>query len=139
LPLEVLGNEPTGAGDVNSLVVRQDNYPPGSLASQPFVAETVKGSEPLGGYFTVDFADPLQAPREVRFCETAERLDVAPAAVAEEVVEADDLEARKRSEQRGDQRRSDEAAGAGDKQPHRSLHPRTISVKISSRPLSSRH
>ena len=78
-------------------------------------------------------------PLDDLHAETAERLDVAPAAVAEEVVEADDLEPRKRGQQRGDQRRSDEAAGAGDKEPHRSLHPRTISVKMSSRLLSSRH
>jgi hypothetical protein len=71
--------------------------------------------------------------------EAAERLDVAPAAVAEEVVEADDLDPGNRCQQRRDQRRSDKAAGAGDKQPHRSPHPRTISVKMSSRLLRSCH
>ena len=92
----------------------------------------------------VDAADSREivlatdVPLDDLHAETAKRLDVTPAAVAEEVVEADDLEPRKRCEQRGDQRRSDEAAGAGDKQPHRSLHPRTISVKMSSRLLSSR-
>ncbi len=66
---------PTGAGDVNSLVVQQESWPPGSRASHPIVTETVKGSTPLEGYFTVDFADPLQLPRRVRYIETAERLE----------------------------------------------------------------
>jgi hypothetical protein len=60
------GSTPTGAGDVNRLVVAQDNKPRGARASQPIVTETQKGSQPLEGYFTVDFADPLQAPRVVR-------------------------------------------------------------------------
>ena len=69
------GMTPTGAGDVNPLLVTQQAFPRGSLATQPLVTETVKGSEPMGGYYTVDFNDPLQAPREVRFSETAERLE----------------------------------------------------------------
>ena len=69
------GMTPTGAGDVNRLIVVQENYPRGGLAMQPIVTETVKGSAPLEGYFTVDFADPLQAPRIVRYSETAERLE----------------------------------------------------------------
>jgi hypothetical protein len=54
------GFTPTGSGDVNRLVVRQDSFPPGALATQPAVTETQKGSAPLAGYFTLDFADPLQ-------------------------------------------------------------------------------
>jgi hypothetical protein len=109
------GYEPTGSGDVNRLIVVQDSYPAGSLATQPIVTETQKGSEPLGGYFTLDFVDPLQvmiswkfthlfiivllfsfrahslslmhfthgriylhflqAPRKIRFAETAERME----------------------------------------------------------------
>jgi hypothetical protein len=58
---------PTGAGDVNDLQVRQANDPKGALAQAPTVTETLKGSDPLSGNFSVYFFDPDQVSPDVDF------------------------------------------------------------------------
>jgi len=66
------GQTPPGSGDVSLLVVEQQPATDG-VTYAPDVYESVKGSDGIAGYFTVDLNSPF-GPRNVSFNETADRL-----------------------------------------------------------------